>query len=61
MELERGEERNVWVKAKLVSDWGGDPRSYGVEKIILISKEGEEMWDWLIFEEDVEHIPRANM
>lgn len=57
-ELKRGEERPVWVKAKWVSDWDGDPRTYGVDKIILISPDGEHLWDWLIFAEDVAHVPR---
>lgn len=59
-ELERGEVRPVWVKALHMNDWDGDPKMHGVNKIILIDKEGEEVWDWLIFDDDVDFVPRGD-
>ena len=60
-ELKKGERRDVWVKAVWYSDPEGEPHNphtYGVEKILLVAPDGEELWDWLIFADDVAHIPR---
>ncbi len=63
-ELKKGEQREVWVKALHINDAMGSPVDrvppYGVEKIILLAPDGEEMWDWLIFADAVEHVPRES-
>lgn len=53
------ERRPVWIKGMWINDrngyFGG---SFGVEKLLLVSPEGEELWDWLIFAEDVSYVER---
>ncbi len=51
-DLQKGEQRPVWIKAVLIND-------DGVEKVIPLDREGEETWNWMILEEDVEHVPRG--